>query len=236
MQNALTAFLPARPNVFSALRPRLPPRVHSVTPSGQTRRAPAAASTENRTDQDTRWARSYIRLIVRFFACSVRCGHYSVLATEKRAFRRTATTPSRASAWGRPLGVVGDAWRDVRHRHHRRRRERLWNRQRRRRTRLVRVSLRERRSRLLDIQRFEQAHSRRPALSGAFRVSFGSRGARRARGPVANRAPYRVAASLCAAPQRGSQTRVGASDWPFSLRPSWRAPAAAADPDPATGR
>ena len=53
---------------------------------------------------------------------------------------------------------------------------------------------------------------------------------------MANRAPYRVAASLCVAPPCGSQTGVVASDRPFSLRPSRRAPAVAADPNPATGR
>ena len=53
--------------------------------------------------------------------------------------------------------------------------------QRRRRPRLVGVSLRKRRSRLLDFQRIQQADSRRPALSRTFRVSFGARSAHRAR-------------------------------------------------------
>ena len=125
---------------------------------------------------------------------------------------------------------------DLRHRHHRRRRQRLRNRQRRRRTRLVGLPLRKRRSRLLDLERFEQADSWRLALFGAFQVSFGSRSAHRARSSVANRTPYRVAASLRAAPPYGSQTRLAASDRPFSLRPSRRPPPFAANPNAPTGR
>ena len=53
---------------------------------------------------------------------------------------------------------------------------------------------------------------------------------------MANRAPYRLAASLCAAPPCGSETRMAASHRSFSLRPSGRAPSSSADPDVAIGQ
>ena len=172
---------------------------------------------------------SFFRLLM--FAMVV----IAVSPTEK-ARVSTIRRPRALRLGGGLLESLATPGADLRHRHHRRRRQRLRNCQGRRRTRLVGLSLRKGRSRLLDLQRFEQAHSWRPALFGAFQVSFGSRGAHRARGSVANRAPYRLAASLCAAPPCGSQTRVVASNRPFSLRPSWRAPAVAANPNPAIGR
>ena len=52
---------------------------------------------------------------------------------------------------------------------------------------------------------------------------------------MANRTPYRVAASLRSASPRGSQTRLVASNRPLSLRSSRRAPLIAANANPAIG-
>ena len=138
--------------------------------------------------------------------------------------------------WGGRVESSAIAWGGVRYRHHRRRHQRLRHRPRRRGTRLVGLSLRKRRSRLVDIERVEQADSRRPALPRAFQVPFGARSADRARSSVANRAAYHLAAALRAAAPHGSQARLAAAARPFSLRPSRRAPLAAANANAAIGR
>ena len=99
----------------------------------------------------------HIRLIVRFFARHVRGDRYSVLPTEESARFEHRRGLNARSAWGRDCGVLGAGWGRLRHHHHRRRRQRLRNREGRRWTRLVRLSLRKRRSRLFDLQRLEQA-------------------------------------------------------------------------------
>ena len=117
---------------------------------------------------------------------------------------------------GRNIRAFGRAICAIRHPRHRRRHQWLRHRARRGRARLVRLPLRKKRSRIRNLQRLDEAHPWRPALSRIFSFSPRARSAARARG--ARGASRRTSSGRCASSCRttGACVRPGCCGSAFS--------------------